>query len=103
MSGKTASYWQSKFMLAADGRQIKRRITMKRFQLSFILALALMLCSSAFAQQSYTFRNVVFGDPNVSFTQLLGINWSRASRSPPFHCWRSRVTSCRSGITDSLH
>ena len=47
---------------------------MKRFQLSFILALALMLCSSAFAQQSYTFRNVVFGDPNVSFTQLLGIN-----------------------------
>jgi probable HAF family extracellular repeat protein len=47
---------------------------MKRFQLSVILAFALMLCTSAFAQQSYTFRNVVFGDPNVSFTQLLGIN-----------------------------
>jgi probable HAF family extracellular repeat protein len=48
---------------------------MKRFQLTFALAFALMLCSSAFAQQTYNFRNVVFGgDPNVSFTQLLGIN-----------------------------
>ena len=47
---------------------------MKRFQLTFTLAFALLLCSSAFAQQSYTFRTVVFGDPNVSFTQLLGIN-----------------------------
>ena len=47
---------------------------MKRFQFTFILALVLMLCSSAFAQQSYSFRNVVFRDPNSSFTQLLGIN-----------------------------
>jgi probable HAF family extracellular repeat protein len=47
---------------------------MKRFQLTFVLAFALMLCTSAVAQQNYTFRNVVFGDPNVSFTQLLGIN-----------------------------
>jgi len=47
---------------------------MKRTNLFFALALLLSLCSSAFAQQSYTFRRVVFGDPNVSFTQLLGIN-----------------------------
>jgi probable HAF family extracellular repeat protein len=47
---------------------------MKRFQLTFALAFALLLCTSAFAQQSYSFRTVVFGDPNVSFTQLLGIN-----------------------------
>jgi len=47
---------------------------MKRTNLIFALALLLSLCSSAFAQQSYTFRRVVFGDPNVSFTQLLGIN-----------------------------
>jgi probable HAF family extracellular repeat protein len=47
---------------------------MKRFQFTFILAMVLMLFSSAFAQQSYSFRNVVFRDPNSSFTQLLGIN-----------------------------
>jgi hypothetical protein len=47
---------------------------MKRLNLFFALALVLTFCTSAFAQQSYSFRNVVFGDPNVSFTQLLGIN-----------------------------
>ncbi len=47
---------------------------MKRFQLSFALVFALLLCVSAFAQQSYSFQKVVFNDPNVSFTQLLGIN-----------------------------
>ena len=47
---------------------------MKRFQLSFALAFALLLCSSAFAQ-SYSFQPVVNpNDPTVGFTQLLGIN-----------------------------
>ncbi|MFZ0794247.1 MAG: hypothetical protein WAM65_10770 [Candidatus Korobacteraceae bacterium] len=47
---------------------------MKRLNLIFALALVLTFCTSAFAQQTYSFRKVVFGDPNVSFTQLLGIN-----------------------------
>jgi probable HAF family extracellular repeat protein len=47
---------------------------MKRLNLIFALALVLTFCTSAFAQQTYSFRRVVFGDPNVSFTQLLGIN-----------------------------
>lgn len=47
---------------------------MKRFQLSFALALALLLCTSAFAQ-SYTFMTVNNpNDTNDPFTQLLGIN-----------------------------
>ncbi len=37
------------------------------------LAFALSLCTSMFAQ-SYSFTRVVYPDPNVSFTQLLGIN-----------------------------
>jgi hypothetical protein len=37
------------------------------------LAFALSLCTSMFAQ-SYNFKSVVYPDPNVSFTQLLGIN-----------------------------
>ena len=46
---------------------------MKRFQVCFALAFAL-LCSSAFAQ-SYSFRPVVNpNEPTVGFTQLLGIN-----------------------------
>ncbi len=44
---------------------------MKRITLA--MAFALLLCTSMFAQ-SYSFRKVVFNDPNVSFTQLLGIN-----------------------------
>jgi probable HAF family extracellular repeat protein len=47
---------------------------MKRLNLIFALALVLTFCTSAFAQQTYSFRKVAFGDPNVSFTQLLGIN-----------------------------
>jgi probable HAF family extracellular repeat protein len=47
---------------------------MKRLNLIFALALVVTFCTSAFAQQTYSFRKVVFGDPNVSFTQLLGIN-----------------------------
>jgi hypothetical protein len=46
----------------------------KRFQLTFALAIALLLCTSAFAQ-NYSFQTVVFpGDANAPFTQLLGIN-----------------------------
>ncbi len=52
----------------------EREIAMKRLHLTFALFCALVLCSSAFAQQNYSFRRVAFGDPNVSFTQLLGIN-----------------------------
>jgi len=44
---------------------------MKRISLSLIFAL--LLCASMFGQ-SYSFQRVSFGDPNVSFTQLLGIN-----------------------------
>ncbi len=44
---------------------------MKRLTLSFCFAL--LLCTSMFAQ-SYNFKTVVYRDPNVSFTQLLGIN-----------------------------
>jgi len=44
---------------------------MKRLTLS--LCFALLLCTSLFAQ-SYSFQKVVYRDPNVSFTQLLGIN-----------------------------
>jgi probable HAF family extracellular repeat protein len=47
---------------------------MKRLNLIFALALVVTFCTSAFAQQTYSFRKVAFGDPNVSFTQLLGIN-----------------------------
>ena len=39
----------------------------------FTLALALLFCTSMFAQ-SYSFKTVNCGDPNVPFTQLLGIN-----------------------------
>ena len=46
---------------------------MKRIQLIFTLALALLLCSSAFAQ-TYNFQRVIFPDQNAPFTQLLGIN-----------------------------
>jgi uncharacterized membrane protein len=45
---------------------------MKRITLTLVFAL--LLCVSMFGQQSYSFRTVTFGDPNVSFTQLLGIN-----------------------------
>lgn len=45
---------------------------MKRITLTLIFAL--LLCASMFGQQNYSFRTVTFGDPNVSFTQLLGIN-----------------------------
>jgi hypothetical protein len=46
---------------------------MKRFQLSFVLAFAL-LCTSAWAQ-NYNFQNIVYPkSPNAPFTQLLGIN-----------------------------
>jgi len=47
---------------------------MKRFNLIFVLALVLTFFTSAFAQQSYSFRRVVYNDPTVPFTQLLGIN-----------------------------
>ena len=47
---------------------------MKRLNFIFAFALLLTFCTSAFAQQTYSFRKVAFGDPNVSFTQLLGIN-----------------------------
>ncbi len=47
---------------------------MKRFQLSFALAFALLLCTSAFSQ-SYSFKTVINpNEPTVGFTQLLGIN-----------------------------
>ncbi|HLI64186.1 MAG TPA: hypothetical protein VKV05_12365 [Terriglobales bacterium] len=47
---------------------------MKRFSLPFVLALALMLGTSAWAQ-NYTFMTINNpGDPNNPFTQLLGIN-----------------------------
>ena len=47
---------------------------MKSLRLSFALAAALMLCTSAWAQ-SYSFVTAVNpGDPNDPFTQLLGIN-----------------------------
>jgi len=47
---------------------------MKRFQLTFALAIALLLCTSAFAQ-TYTFHTIVYpNSPNAPFTQLLGIN-----------------------------
>ena len=47
---------------------------MKRFQLSFALAFALLLCTSMFAQ-SYSFKTVLNpNEPTVGFTQLLGIN-----------------------------
>lgn len=47
---------------------------MKRLQLIFALAFALLLCNSAWAQ-SYRFVNVEYpNDPNSPFTQLLGIN-----------------------------
>ncbi len=47
---------------------------MKRFQLTFALMFALLLCSSAFAQ-NYTFQTVNNPhDTNDPFTQLLGIN-----------------------------
>ena len=44
---------------------------MKRITLTLVFAL--LLCASMFGQ-SYRFQTVSFGDPNVSFTQLLGIN-----------------------------
>jgi len=44
---------------------------MKRTFLAMVFAL--LCCASLFAQ-SYSFERVSFGDPNVSFTQLLGIN-----------------------------
>jgi probable HAF family extracellular repeat protein len=46
---------------------------MKRFSLPFVLALALMLCTSAWAQ-TYNFQTVVHPQGNAPFTQLLGIN-----------------------------
>ena len=47
---------------------------MKRFQLTFALAIALLLCTSAFAQ-TYNFHTIVYpNSANVPFTQLLGIN-----------------------------
>lgn len=47
---------------------------MKRFSLPFVLSLALMLGTSAWAQ-SYSFQNILNpGDRNSPFTQLLGIN-----------------------------
>jgi probable HAF family extracellular repeat protein len=46
---------------------------MKCLQLSLTLAVALLLSTSAWAQ-NYSFVTVVYPDPNVSFTQLLGIN-----------------------------
>jgi hypothetical protein len=45
---------------------------MKRFQLSFVLAAALLFCASLSAQTSYNFQTVNY--PNDTFTQLLGIN-----------------------------
>lgn len=51
---------------------------MKTLRLSFALAAALMLCTSAWAQ-SYSFVSVANpNDPNDPFTQLLGINNSMA-------------------------
>jgi probable HAF family extracellular repeat protein len=50
----------------------KEKTAMKRLQLSFILAFALLLCTSAWAQSSYSFQTLNY--PNDTFTQLLGIN-----------------------------
>ena len=44
---------------------------MRRFQLSFVLAFALLLCTSMWAQ-SYTFLTANY--PGDTFTQLLGVN-----------------------------
>ncbi len=46
---------------------------MKRFSLPFVLALGLMLGTSAWAQ-NYNFQAVVHPQPSAPFTQLLGIN-----------------------------
>jgi probable HAF family extracellular repeat protein len=46
-------------------------LPMKRITLTMLFAL--LWCASMVAQ-SYSFKTVVYRDPNVSFTQLLGIN-----------------------------
>ena len=45
---------------------------MKRFAITFALAVTLLACTSMWAQASYTFQTVNY--PGDTFTQLLGIN-----------------------------
>src|SRR5271166_3785217 len=46
--------------------------TMKHFAITFALAVTLLLCTSMWAQTSYSFQTVNY--PGDTFTQLLGIN-----------------------------